>query len=314
MNAVAEFTNFRIAVSEITGSGQANRQLDLEYDYETQSLWAYMKPAGAPCFNLGMLAEIRETDRALERCKGMINRNGDVLPVKYHIAASRCHRIFNYGGDLAHFIMLIRSRNVEGLQYYAKQCIDALYSRIRSYESQATTIALIQGEALGGGFESALASHVIIAEESSRMGCPEILFNLFPGMGAYSLLSRRVGRRKAEEIITSGKLYSAHELQEIGIVDIVARDGGGEDAVHEYMARNQRRANGMRAIFECRNATEPVTYTELQHIIDIWIDAALRLEEKDLKMMTRLVRSQLTHQLSTNQPEEPARRSWMAAG
>lgn len=313
MNAVAEFTNFRIAFSELTGSGQANRQLDLEYDYDTQSLWAYMKPAGAPCFNLGMLAEIRETDRALERCKGMIERHGEVLPVKYHIAASRCHKIFNYGGDLAHFIMLIRSRNIEGLQYYATQCIDALYSRIRSYDSQATTIALIQGEALGGGFESALASHVIVAEESSRMGCPEILFNLFPGMGAYSLLARRVGRRKAEEIITSGKLYSAEELHEIGIVDIVAPDGGGEEAVHAYMARNQRRANGMRAIFECRNAMEPVTYAELQHIIDIWIDAALRLEEKDLKMMTRLVRSQLTHQLPASQVMEPRRQSWMAA-
>lgn len=228
MNAVADVIKYRSVLSEVTGSGQANRQLDLEYDHETQALWAYMKPAGAPCVNLGMLGEIRETDRAVERCKGMLQYQGDVLPVKFHIAASRCHKIFNYGGDLAHFIMLIRSRNVEALRYYATQCIDALYSRIRSYESQAITIALIQGEALGGGFESALASHVIIAEEGSRMGCPEILFNLFPGMGAYSLLSRRIGRRKAEEIITSGKLYSARELHEVGLVDIVAPEGGGK--------------------------------------------------------------------------------------
>src|SRR3972149_4441233 len=57
-----------------------------------------------------------------------------------------------------------------------------------------TTISLVQGDALGGGFETALSSDVIIAEQSAAMGLPEVLFNLFPGMGAYSLLTRRIGR------------------------------------------------------------------------------------------------------------------------
>jgi DSF synthase len=45
------------------------------------------------------------------------------------------------------------------------------------------TASLVQGRALGSGFECALASDVIVAETGARMGFPEVLFNLFPGMG-----------------------------------------------------------------------------------------------------------------------------------
>jgi DSF synthase len=56
-----------------------------------------------------------------------------------------------------------------------------MYRRITNFRSPTmTTISLVQGDALGGGFEAALTSDVIIAEESAQMGLPEILFNLFP--------------------------------------------------------------------------------------------------------------------------------------
>ena len=55
------------------------------------------------------------------------------------------------------------------------------------------TIALVQGEALGGGFESILSFDVVIAERDARFGLPEAMFGLFPGMGAHSFLSRRLG-------------------------------------------------------------------------------------------------------------------------
>ena len=58
-----------------------------------------------------------------------------------------------------------------------------------------TTIALLEGDALGGGFESALSCDVVIAEKHVKAGFPEVLFNMFPGMGGLSFLSRRVGRK-----------------------------------------------------------------------------------------------------------------------
>ena len=93
---------------------------------------------------------------------------------------------------------------------------------------------------MGGGFETALSSDVVIAEKSARLGFPEILFNLFPGMGAYSLLERRVGMRVAEELILSGKMMPAYKLHEMGVVDVLAPNGQGESTVRKWIADNAK--------------------------------------------------------------------------
>lgn len=51
---------------------------------------------------------------------------------------------------------------------------------------------MVQGDAFGGGLEFALSSNILVAEQGTRLGFPEILFNLFPGMGAYTFLYRKV--------------------------------------------------------------------------------------------------------------------------
>ncbi len=68
------------------------------------------------------------------------------------------------------------------------------------FDTGAVSIAMVEGSALGGGFEAALAHHFVLAN-NARMGFPEIAFNLFPGMGGYSLVARKAGMRLAEELI-----------------------------------------------------------------------------------------------------------------
>jgi DSF synthase len=99
--------------------------------------------------------------------------------------------------------------------------------------------------------------------------------------------------KRAEEMIFSGRIYTAAELHEMGVVDVVVEDGTGEAAVYDYVNRNKRRRNGMQAMFNCRRHLNPISYDELLNITNIWVDAALRLEDKDLKLMSRLGRSQL---------------------
>ena len=295
MNAMTELKNLQmppVAVRTATNY----RQIEQEYDADLKALWTFMKPSGTPCFNMGLLNEIRQSDKLFEANHGQVEIDGSLQPVDFQIGASRIADVFNYGGDLALFVLLIKSRDREALLHYARLCVDTLYGRLTSFNTNVVTISLLQGDALGGGFESALASHVLIAEENARMGFPEILFNLFPGMGAYSLLSRRVGAKKAEELILSGKIYSAREMFDLGLIDQIVPTRTGVAAVNDYLRQNARRRNGMRAMFDCRSHTNPVTYTELMGITEVWVDAALRLQDKDLKMMGRLVRSQLRQQ------------------
>jgi len=268
------------------------RQIEVRFDPEHATAWTYLKPSGAPCFNLGMLEELRAHDNAIESCGGRVLYKGDLHQIHYYVGASRTEGIFSLGGNLENLVLLIKSGDRDTLMHYAKLCVDNMYQRICGYGAPITTISLLQGEALGGGFETALSSNVIVAERRSRMGLPEILFNLFPGNGAYSLLARRVGVRRAEEMILSGRVYTAEEMHAAGVVDVLAEDGAGEAAVQDYIRRNERRRNGLQAVFSCRQHFHPVSYEELLNIANLWVSAALRLEEKDLKLMSRLARSQ----------------------
>jgi DSF synthase len=275
--------------------GRAGSQYETQFEPATGTLWGYFNPRhGTPCFSVSLLKDIAAHEETFARGGGRLRLHGEIFDVSHYVVGSRTPGIFNMGGDLALFAMLIRTQDRDALQAYAKLCIDNVYRRVQNYACPTlTTVSLVQGDALGGGFESALASDVIVAEESAQMGLPEILFNLFPGMGACSLLARRIGLRAAEELIVSGKIITAAELHRMGVVDVLATDGQGELAVRNWIAKNQKRRNGLQAVLRARQLIHPVTRAELEGIVGLWVDAALRLGERDLKMMQRLVRAQM---------------------
>jgi DSF synthase len=292
--------------------GKTNSQYQTEFEPGNGTIWGYFNPRGTPCFSLGLLKDIRAHDEALAANGGQIEVGGEMCRADYYVLGSRTAQVFNLGGDLALFMLLIKARDRDALARYAKLCIDDLYPRIRNFFCPTlTTISLVQGDALGGGFECALSSDVIVAEETAQLGLPEVLFNLFPGMGAYSLLSRRIGMRAAEALILSGNVLSAKRLHEMGVVDVLAPAGEGESVVRRWIASNARRRNAMQAIYHARQCVQPVTREELDSVTDLWVDAALRLEERDLRMMSRLVRSQ-GRRMEANHPVE-ARREPTAA-
>ena len=274
--------------------GKTTCQYQTEFEPATGTIWGYFNPRGTACFSLGLLKDIRTHDSQLAVNRGQIDFNGELQKVNYYVVGSRIPRVFNLGGDLALFVLLIKSRDREALAHYARLCIDNMYPRIQNYFAPSmVTISMVQGDALGGGFECALSSDVVVAEESAQLGLPEILFNLFPGMGAYSLLSRRIGMRAAEELILSGRMLPAKQLHEMGVIDVLAKDGEAEIAVREWIARSWKRRNGTQAVLRARQLIQPITREELDAIAEVWVDAALRLEDKDLKMMGRIVRSQM---------------------
>jgi DSF synthase len=287
-------SNMRDALGLRLPYGKTGSQYVTEFDPGTRTIWGYFRPKGTACFSLALLKDIRRHDEALAANGGKVEIGGEMCKANHYVLASRTPRVFNLGGDLALFVLLIKARDRDALSHYARLCIDNMYPRIRNFFCPTlTTISLVQGDALGGGFESALSSDVIVAEESAQMGLPEILFNLFPGMGACSLLSRRIGMRAAEELILSGKVLPAATLHEMGVVDVLAKDGEGESAVTQWIVDNDRRRNGMQAVFAARQHVHPVTREELDAITETWVDAALRIEDRDLKMMSRIVRAQM---------------------
>jgi len=265
--------------------------LQLRLDAQAETLWCFMDPVGRPSFTPPVLRDITRMQHAVKRMFETSDR-ANQPPFRYFVFASRTPGIYNLGGDLGLFIDCIRKGDRAGMTRYAHYAIEAVYRNSAAFHVPVVTIALVQGDALGGGFECAMSLNMIVAEKSAKMGLPEILFNLFPGMGAYSFLSRRLDVQRAEKLITSGRTYTAVELHEMGIVDVLAEDGCGESAVQDYVASHRRKWNAHYAMFQARQRVRPVTLDELRDVVDIWADAALRLPESDLRKMQRLVASQ----------------------
>src|SRR5262249_9660970 len=251
-------------------------------------------PEPRPCFNPSLLATIRSYYDFLAETGGRVTDSfGEEHDIEYVVLASGMPGVFNLGGDLDLFKQLIEARDRHGLLTYGRACIDVLHRNYLSHELPGvTTVSLVQGECLGGGFEAALSSDVIVAEKSARFGFPEILFNLFPGMGAYSFLERKIGQKGAEEVLTSGKIYSADEMLALGVVDSVVEDGQGEAGVAALIKKRARSRNGLSALAAARRRVHGIDFSELLDIVTIWVDAALRLNPRDLKLMQRLVSRQ----------------------
>lgn len=285
------------SVSTATHGAIAKRpgftQFSTRYDSETEAIWCWMDPKPVPCLNTTIISELELLQQRL-RATYENQQSAFTWPFRYLVLASKVPGIYNLGGDLALFKKLIAEQDEAALKAYAHRCINLLEQNINNLALPIIMVALVQGRALGGGFEIALSCDTIIAERSAQLGFPEILFNLFPGMGAYNLLSRRVSASMAERIILSGKTYGAEELYEMGIVDVLAEDGEGEQTIQRYLSSHNRSHNTIKSMKKIRQMLHPVAVHTLYDIVDMWVEAAMSLTDKELTRMERLLYMQKT--------------------
>lgn len=262
-------------------------ELDCLYEQDIETLWTYMNPIGRPSFNPSMLDDFRRWQRAIDGSFGP-----DKLPLSFLVLGSRCPGVFCYGGDLDLFVSYIRSGDREALVDYGKQCVRILHRNMQALDLPLITIGLVEGDALGGGFEALLSFDMIIAEKGSKFGLPETMFGLFPGMGAHCILSRKLGTAMAERMIMSGKTYIAEELFEMGLVHRLIEPGTGETEVRKFIKHEKRRLSGLIGANRAMNIVSGVALEELEAVVEIWADSALKLREQDMKLMLKLVSAQ----------------------
>ncbi len=262
-------------------------ELECHYDTQTASLWTYMRPKGRPSFTPPMLRDFDNWQRLISN-----NFGTDKADLRYLILGSRAPGVFCFGGDLALFQELIRSGDRQALAQYGFRCVEILHRNMRSLDLPMLTIGLVEGAALGGGFEALLSFDFIIAERGATFGLPEILFGLFPGMGAHAILSRKLGSAMADRLILSNETYTAEQMYDLGIVSYLAEPGEGAKACRDFIKRSERRHPGLVNSRKAMKHTRPIELRELKDIVELWADAAIQLTEQDLKVMSRLTRAQ----------------------
>ncbi|MCS0502692.1 crotonase/enoyl-CoA hydratase family protein [Ancylobacter mangrovi] len=289
--AFADATNLATerAARAICDNGYDNIRLSI--DAASAICWCYMKPLGKPSYTHELMGDISRMQATITRSFAELPGPA-AAPFSWFVMASDVPGIYNLGGDLGHFAQRIRTGDLDAMRHYGHVAVKAIHRNAVAFEAPVVTMALVQGDALGGGFEHALSFDLIVAERSAKLGLPEILFNMFPGMGAYSFLKRRMGRNRAEALILSGRVHTAEELFEMGVVDVLAEDGQGRQATIDYIARHSRKQNAHQAVYRARRRVDPVTLEELIDVVDIWAEAAMNLTEADLRKMDRLCAAQ----------------------
>lgn len=272
--------------------------LRVNQEREIDTVWCYMNAykelkggKARPCFSRQALSDIEVFHKwcagTMERTQ--VEKAGEPIT---HVVLASDGPVFNLGGDLELFAQLIRARDRNALYSYAERCIEGILQFHHADNPWMHSIALVQGDALGGGFEAALCCDTIVAEEGVGMGFPEVLFDLFPGMGAYSFLSRRISPKLAEQMMLDGRVYDSAELHRLGVVDVLAPRGQGEEAVRDLIRKQRRIPNARRAMHTVRSLVHPITRAELMAVTEVWVDTALKLGDRDLATMERLVRAQ----------------------
>jgi DSF synthase len=272
--------------------------LKVNYDSPTRSVWVEFKYGGPPCFTTKLLEEIWTVQRSIRQTVQLGYQNNSDDRILFQIVASTDKKVFNLGGDLAYFVELVESGNREDLRSYGKRCIDIQYASITHYDIPFTTITLVEGEALGGGFEAALSANVMIAEQRARFGFPEITFGMFPGMGALSLLIRKITPSMARRLILDHRVYTATDLYEMGVVDVLAPDGQGRTAVKDYIYQHISHAPGQYGFQAAIDRANPLSHNELLDIVDLWVEASMNLSEKNLRLMAYFSRAQSRRHIS----------------
>jgi len=171
----------QFGAGEQFGASILGRHFDeilLRHDRNDQIFWCFMNQVGRPSYTYSLGAEVQQVQDWLADNYGR-PANGGPDDLRYFVCGSKTPGIYNLGGDLRHFAECIRSRDLAAMRRYAETCVRMQYANYNAFGAPIITMALVQGDALGGGFEHALAFDILVAERSARLGLPEIVFNLF---------------------------------------------------------------------------------------------------------------------------------------
>lgn len=174
--------------------------------------------------NRKMIGEIRQLFEALDK---------DLSGIRGVVMTGKGNRAFAAGADIKELTIL----NVDEA-YMISQDGHTTFDLIENF--RIPVIAAINGYALGGGFEVALACHIRVANFSARIGLPESTLGLIPGYGGTQRLTRIVGRARAIELICSGEMVQANEAAELNIVSHVTEPGKEVEKAVEIIEKMTR--------------------------------------------------------------------------
>ena len=181
--------------------------------------WITLDRPPANSYDAGFIEE-------LDRCVGEVAE----AEVAVAVIRSASDKFFSAGADVKAFLARTPEENMT-------MCRRAHQVLGRFADEAPLFVAAINGHALGGGYEIALACDVRVAAEGRyRIGLPEVTLGLLPGTGGTQRLPRLIGRGRALELMTTGRTVTPTEAERLGMVDRLVPADTFDQAVAEQAA------------------------------------------------------------------------------
>lgn len=151
----------------------------------------------------------------IEELSAAIDEVYNNVEIKSAIITGAGEKAFVAGADITEFLQLDATTG----EALARKGHQNVFDKIEN--SPKPIIAAVNGFALGGGCELALACHFIIASDSAKFGQPEVNLGLIPGYGGTQRLTQLVGKNRAMQLIMTGEMFTANDAQQYGMVNKV---------------------------------------------------------------------------------------------
>ena len=262
-------------------------------DNSLDTLWVSLQPVAGRALNFSpeLLSGLERLLDRIDENNWQWHEDSRSGRLRYLVLASDHPRHFALGGDLAYFQACIENGNAGALRAYSMRCLE-LIRRIFSATHEVTTISLVQGRALGGGFEAALSASHLIAERGAEFGFPEIAFGTFPCTGGMTLLANRIGLRRAAAFMRNARIHSATDLHTQGVVDELCEPGEGPAAVQRFIAEHRRHYKARMALQRAEARMGNFDLVEMRTVVEDWVATAMALSAEERRVLDTLVRMQ----------------------
>jgi len=270
-----------------TGADRATRSLEVAVDRQNATIWCARAQDAVASVSVAQLKEARSIDERIAA--------GGYGNLQFKVLSSRQAGVFSLGGDLAFFADCIETNNRAALAEYAAMAARAVWANMSAYgRRRVRTIAVVQGEAQGGGFEAALSCNTLVAEKGTSFGFPEPLFGMFPGMGGELLLRSKIDADLSQRMVRSTNRYSAEFLFEIGVVDYLAEPGMALALAEDLIAQVLAEPSGATAekMRKRQDLLDLIPFSELFESTEAWTERAFDLTPRNLRSMRYIIEAQ----------------------
>ncbi|AOT08514.1 enoyl-CoA hydratase-related protein [Pseudoalteromonas luteoviolacea] len=200
--------------------------------------------------------------------------------------------VFSLGGDLGSFVTCMLEQDDVWLKEYAFIYMTLLQRILHGAKHNLTSIALIQGRAYGTGMEVALCADCVVAEEQAEFLYPATMFNHGLEHILVGKLQHKSSRSVLMEVMYSNRRFSASELYELGLVDVLANPGEGEKVVRSLVGKAQACGIGHSMLQKYRYQKNINALNQLNNVADTWVKNAIKVDAAQQKYLRRLARMQ----------------------